>query len=351
MDEKTRVPLGIIAANAQAPILLHLDYRVKLPDHDFVVAEKHKFIPSVYAGIVIKKDGEGKPEAVTHSGPTYLAIRSGKHSSSNAETHATDIRRLSETPDFKNFMRTREGFVKPVFIFTCNGGPDENPRYERVIVSAIQHFNMIDLDGIYIATNAPGRNAFNRVKQQMAPLSRELTGVLLNMTILVYILIPVIELLTWNETLRVQALCCVIFGANCSLMIFLTRTINPTVSENYIKQKWKELTIKLNSKSKGPQLTTDKWIQRFSDWKYGTRFKYRKYLVKKNKTGEGPEVKNALTNLEKRAINAWGKVVVEGSSLVPELYGDIIQKTPTKAHSFHENILEDFNFKNIEIVL
>ncbi|CAH1107934.1 unnamed protein product [Psylliodes chrysocephalus] len=67
MDDKARVALGIIAANDQVPILMHLDYRVKLPDHDFEVAVKHKLISSVYAGIVIKKDGEGKPEAVTHT--------------------------------------------------------------------------------------------------------------------------------------------------------------------------------------------------------------------------------------------------------------------------------------------
>ncbi|CAH1099403.1 unnamed protein product [Psylliodes chrysocephalus] len=128
-------------------------------------SQKNKLIPSVYAGIVIKKDGEGKPEAVTHAGPTYVAIRSGKHSSFNAETHATGIHRLSETPAFKNFMRTQKGFVKPVFIFTCDGGPGENARYERVTVSAIQHFKNFDFDAIYIATNVPGRNAFNRVER------------------------------------------------------------------------------------------------------------------------------------------------------------------------------------------
>lgn len=128
IDDKARVPLGITAANAQAPILMHLDYRVKLPDHDFVVAEKHKRIPSVYAGIVVKKDGEEKPEAVTYSGPTYVAIRSGKHSSSNAETHTTDIHKLTEISAFENFIKAREGFVKPVFIFTCDCGPDENSR-------------------------------------------------------------------------------------------------------------------------------------------------------------------------------------------------------------------------------
>ncbi|GBP38729.1 hypothetical protein EVAR_22378_1 [Eumeta japonica] len=181
MDDKARVALGITAANAQAPILMHLDYRVKLPDHDFVVAEKHKLIPSVYASIVIKKNegNEGKPEAVTYSGPTYVAIRSGKHNYFNTETHATDIHRLSEMPAFEKFMRTHEGFVKPVFIFTCDGGPDENPPYERVIVSAIRHFKDFDLDAIYIATNAPGRSAFNRLERRMAPLNRELIGVLL----------------------------------------------------------------------------------------------------------------------------------------------------------------------------
>lgn len=32
---------------------------------------------------------------------------------------------------------------------------------------------------MFIVTNAPGRSAFNRVERRMAPLSRELTGVVL----------------------------------------------------------------------------------------------------------------------------------------------------------------------------
>lgn len=49
-DDKARVPIGLAAANAQAPIIMHVEYRVVLPDHDWVVAPKHKLIPSVYAG-------------------------------------------------------------------------------------------------------------------------------------------------------------------------------------------------------------------------------------------------------------------------------------------------------------
>lgn len=43
----TRVPIGKTAANKQSPLLMHLDYRVRLPHHDWVVADKHKLIPSV----------------------------------------------------------------------------------------------------------------------------------------------------------------------------------------------------------------------------------------------------------------------------------------------------------------
>lgn len=68
-DDKARVPLGLPAANKQAPILMHLDYVVRLPDHDWVISEGHKLIPSVYAACVIK-DG-----SVSYSGPTFIAIR------------------------------------------------------------------------------------------------------------------------------------------------------------------------------------------------------------------------------------------------------------------------------------
>ena len=47
-DDKAHVPLGLAAASLQAPILMHLSYKVRLPDHDFVVGAKHKLIPSVY---------------------------------------------------------------------------------------------------------------------------------------------------------------------------------------------------------------------------------------------------------------------------------------------------------------
>lgn len=95
-DDKARVPIGITASQKQSLLLIHLEYRVNLPDHDWVTAEKHKLFLSVYAGIVIKENGLGTLEAVSYSGPTYEATRSGKHSSSTAATHANDFIRFFE---------------------------------------------------------------------------------------------------------------------------------------------------------------------------------------------------------------------------------------------------------------
>ena len=36
-----------------------------------------------------------------------------------------------------------------------------------------------NLDALFLATNAPGRSAFNRVERRMAPLSREIAGLIL----------------------------------------------------------------------------------------------------------------------------------------------------------------------------
>lgn len=130
-DDKSRVPLGLAAANKQSPMLMHMEYLVKLPDHDWVVAARHKLIPSVYAGIVLKDNEIGKAESVGYSGPTYIAIRSGKHSSSTAYSHGMDFKKLLTIDAFNNLTKF-EGNVKPIVIIISDGGPDENPRYQKV---------------------------------------------------------------------------------------------------------------------------------------------------------------------------------------------------------------------------
>lgn len=129
-DDKARVPIGMTAANKQIHFLMHMEYRVSLPDHDWVVAEKHKFIPSVYAGMQIQPNGIGNPAAVGYFGPTYIGVRSGKQSSSTAFAHGLDLERLLELPEFEEIAKTDavDKTVKPIIIFSIDGGgADENP--------------------------------------------------------------------------------------------------------------------------------------------------------------------------------------------------------------------------------
>ena len=54
-DDKAKVPLGITAAKKQSPMVMHMEYKVSLPDHDFVVAAGHKLVPSVIGDMIVKK--------------------------------------------------------------------------------------------------------------------------------------------------------------------------------------------------------------------------------------------------------------------------------------------------------
>lgn len=55
--DKYRLPIDLAAANKQSPLLMHVEYRISLRDHDWIVAVKHKLIPSVYAGITTHPNG------------------------------------------------------------------------------------------------------------------------------------------------------------------------------------------------------------------------------------------------------------------------------------------------------
>ncbi|GBP08420.1 hypothetical protein EVAR_77123_1 [Eumeta japonica] len=62
----------------QQVFVLSQDDKARVPiDHDWVVAERHKLIPSVYAGVKVEPNNFGKEEAVGYSGPTHISIRVG----------------------------------------------------------------------------------------------------------------------------------------------------------------------------------------------------------------------------------------------------------------------------------
>ena len=70
---------------------------------------------------------------ITYSGKTYIAIRSGRHDSSTAYTHGREFDHLLGLKEF-------DKVVKPICMYFCDGGPDENPRFPKTMNVAIQHF-------------------------------------------------------------------------------------------------------------------------------------------------------------------------------------------------------------------
>ena len=118
-------------------------------------------------------------DAVTCSGATYIGIRSAKHSASSAFAHFQDMMRLRSLPEFATRFQTDRHEEKKVMIVTVDGGPDENPIYEKTINCSIKYFVENGLDVFFLVTNAPGRSAFNRVERRMVKLSKELSGVIL----------------------------------------------------------------------------------------------------------------------------------------------------------------------------
>ena len=116
-DDEAKVPVGLTTASKQGPMLMHMEYQVTLPDHDFVVAPKHKLIPSVIGDMKLVKSKDLTIDAVTYSGATYKGIRSAKHSASSEFAHFQDMMRVRSLPEFATGFQTDRHEEKKAMIF------------------------------------------------------------------------------------------------------------------------------------------------------------------------------------------------------------------------------------------
>ena len=53
--------------------------------------------------------------------------------------------------------------MKPVIIKGTDGGPDENPRFDKNINMGCKSFQQLKIDLLIEVTNAPGLSAYNKV--------------------------------------------------------------------------------------------------------------------------------------------------------------------------------------------
>ena len=76
MDDASKVTLGITAANKQQAILMRVEYEVRLTDHSFAVADRHKLNVSVIAFHDIQRNKFGNPSIASYKGETFIRVRS-----------------------------------------------------------------------------------------------------------------------------------------------------------------------------------------------------------------------------------------------------------------------------------
>ena len=72
-EDKSKVSIGITAASKQASLLMNMEYKVIIPDHNYVVGSQHKLIPSVI-GYTQVRENDFPGDTVTYFGPTFCAV-------------------------------------------------------------------------------------------------------------------------------------------------------------------------------------------------------------------------------------------------------------------------------------
>ena len=74
-----------------------------------------------------------------YAGPMHVVIRSGKYDFSAAYTHGRDFDKLLTLDEFDT-VTEKDSQVKPIVIKFVDGIPDKNPRSQKTLDVAIDHF-------------------------------------------------------------------------------------------------------------------------------------------------------------------------------------------------------------------
>ena len=160
-DDKSSVHIGVIAAKKQSAMLMNMRCRVRLPDHDFSVGSRHLLCPSVIAHCQ-PDPNTGK---IGYTGKTYIGIRSSKHNNSTAYTHHEDLIKFIEQN--QDIFHTETGEVKPILVKGVDGGPDENPRFDKNIVMGCKNFQVINAD--FVDNNFIYNHILYIIQDRMTP--------------------------------------------------------------------------------------------------------------------------------------------------------------------------------------
>lgn len=122
--------------------------------------------------------------------------------------------------------------------------------------------------------------------------------------------------------------------------VFRSGTTPRDMEPNYLNNKWKELSIKLNTCQNGPQLSPEEWKKRLNDWKNSTRCKYRRSVSGEKDISMSPLEVKALSLFGKTPVLVRSSQTIEFKSEAKELY-EAEKKHQAAAKSRSGNVQSD----------
>ena len=105
-----------------------------------------------------------------------MKIRINKYDSSKADSHRVDLKKVLLSDER---YKMPDGKVKPNLIMDTDGGPDWCCRFDGTQNNLIQISRDLDLDITVIGHHPAGCSPEGRQERRMAPLSQDLTGLVL----------------------------------------------------------------------------------------------------------------------------------------------------------------------------
>lgn len=117
-------------------------------------------------------------DAVSHAGPTYVALRSCKYDTSLPHMHDIhNFKRLFSC--FKDNMCDDSGAMKPILVLSVSRGQSSDFDYQRTLEVACHRFRTRHLDVLITMLHPPGCPGLIPVRRRMASLSQEFSGLIL----------------------------------------------------------------------------------------------------------------------------------------------------------------------------
>ena len=175
-DDKGNVFIGIPAATKQQQVLCRFDSPIRLPPHQYIIANGYSIKPSVYAEFTVAANEPGRHGAVSYSGKTDVKLRINKYCKSTASTHRVDLSNI-----FKSDKRYQmeDGRCRPILLLDSDGGPDWNYKFEGTQNNLIQFAVEHDLDFFALGHHPGGCSPEGRQERRMAPLTKDLVALIL----------------------------------------------------------------------------------------------------------------------------------------------------------------------------